>query len=105
MPVGVSPLLGRGDSHDHLALERNKKKKDDASLAVGSISADLSCSVFPPFGEERGLIPRTAAGNRVYISRRSRAVVKCSFLKGRGEGMSFTIEGQVVQKPINTNQN
>ena len=33
---------------------------------VGSISADLSCQVYPPRvrGEERGLLSRTAAGNR-----------------------------------------
>ena len=33
---------------------------------LGSISAALSCLVYPPreFGEERGLLSRTAAGNR-----------------------------------------
>ena len=35
---------------------------------IGSISAALSCLVYPPreesSGEERGLLPRTAAGNR-----------------------------------------
>ena len=40
---------------------------------VGSISAALSCLVYPPreeesSGEERGLLSRTAAGNRVYLT-------------------------------------
>ena len=34
---------------------------------LGSISAALSCLVYPPHsGEERGLVSRTAAGNRAY---------------------------------------
>ena len=33
-------------------------------LSLDSISAALSCLVCPPSGEERGLISRTAAGNR-----------------------------------------
>ena len=47
-------------------------KKYGATLLVGSISAALSCPVYPPrkesssSGEERGLISRTAAGNRAY---------------------------------------
>ena len=37
-------------------------------MRLGSISAALSCLVYPPreFGEERGLLSRTAAGNRAY---------------------------------------
>ena len=35
-----------------------------AELIVGSISAALTCLVFPPAGEGLGLISRTAAGNR-----------------------------------------
>ena len=31
---------------------------------IGSISAALSCLVYPPREEERGLLSRTAAGNR-----------------------------------------
>ena len=33
---------------------------------LGSISAALSCLVYPPSGQERGLLSRTAAGNRAY---------------------------------------
>ena len=38
-----------------------------ATTYFGSISAALSCLVYPPSGKERGLISRTAAGNRAYF--------------------------------------
>ena len=44
-----------------------------STFDMGSISAALSCLVYPPresSGEERGLISRTAAGNRAYIRQR-----------------------------------
>ena len=39
-----------------------------AELIVGSISAALTCLVFPPSGEGLGLISLTAAGNRAQIN-------------------------------------
>ena len=46
-----------------------------SASAIGSISAAFSCLVYPPSsGEERGLISRTAAGNRAYLSEHFRKV-------------------------------
>jgi len=48
----------------HVFLQAAYKWK--TPIVFGSISAALSCAVYIPQRKERGLLSRTAAGNRAY---------------------------------------